>query len=80
MTDWYQQALTLPDVLECNLRIGLIPVQRHAQALVELRDPITNVLVAQWSNPHVHSDNWQQLLEAATEKMSQYIGDHVNPF
>lgn len=80
MTDWYQQALTPPEVLECNLRIGLVPERNHAQAMVELRDPMTNVLVAQWSNPHVHLDNWQDLLQAAVEKARQYLADHVEPF
>lgn len=78
--DWYQQALTPPDVIECRVLIGLVPSSQHAQAMVELSDPVTGVLVAQWSSPHVHSDNWQQLLDAASEKARQYIADTHDPF
>lgn len=80
MTDWYQQALTPPEVLELRLRIGLVPERDHAQAMVELVDPITSVQVAQWSAPHVHLDGWMTLLEEATRKAHQYIADHLEPF
>lgn len=79
-TEWYQQALTAPEVIQCKILVGLVPSSDHAQAQVELSDPVTGVLTAQWSSPHVHSDNWQQLLEAATEKARQYIADTHNPF
>lgn len=80
MTDWYQQALTPPEVIELRLRIGLVPERKHAQAMVELVDPMTGVQVAQWSRPHVHSDNWQELLDEATEKARHYIGEAHDPF
>lgn len=80
MTDWYQQALTPPEVLECRIRIGLVPERDHAQAMVELVDPITSIQVAQWSAPHVHIDSWLALLDEAAAKARQYIGDHIEPF
>lgn len=80
MTEWYQQSLTPPEVMELHLRIGLIPSAQHAQALVELSDPVTKILTAQWSSPHVHSDNWQQLLEAALAKATQFLADNLEPF
>lgn len=80
MTEWYQQALTPPDVVQCKILIGLVPSGQHAQAMVELSDPVTGVLTGQWSSPHVHSDNWPELLVTAMEKARQYIADHVEPF
>lgn len=80
MNEWYQQQLTAPDVLECNVRIGLVPDAEHAQAMVELRDPVTNILIAQWSSPHVHSDQWLSLVELAVGKAVRFIGDAFDPF
>lgn len=80
MTDWYQQSLTPPDVLELRIRLGVIPERNHAQAMVELVDPITGIQVAQWSAPHVHMDSWYALLDEATSKARQYMGDHLEPF
>lgn len=80
MTEWYQQSLTPPEVMECKILIGLVPSSQHAQAMVELCDPVTKILTAQWSSPHVHSDNWQQLLEAATAKATQFLADSLEPF
>lgn len=80
MTDWYQQTLTPPDVLELRLRLGVIPERNHAQAMVELVDPMTGVQVAQWSAPHVHLDGWMTLLEEATRKATAYLADAIEPF
>lgn len=80
MTDWYQQSLTPPQVIELRLRIGLVPERKHAQAMVELVDPSTSVQIAQWARPHVHLDNWQALLQEAVTKAEYYIGDAVEPF
>lgn len=80
MTEWYQQSLTPPEVIECNVRIGLVPSAQHAQAMVELSDPTTKILKAQWSSPHVHSDNWMQLLETAMAKATQYLAEEHEPF
>lgn len=80
MTDWYQQTLTPPEVIECKILIGLVPSSQHAQAMVELSDPVTKVLTAQWSSPHVHSDNWLDLIQAAVAKATQYIADAHEPF
>lgn len=80
MTEWYQQSLTPPEVVECKILIGLIPSSQHAQAMVELSDPTTKILTAQWSSPHVHSDNWMELVETATRKAVQFLADNVEPF
>ena len=80
MSDWYQQALTAPEVIECRVRIGLVPERDHAQALVELFDPMSGVQIAQWSCPHVAFKGWQQLLEEAIETAHQQIADTVEPF
>jgi hypothetical protein len=52
MTDWYQQQLTPATVLECNIRVGVIPEQDHVQVLVELKDPVTGIQLGMWTKPH----------------------------
>lgn len=80
MTDWYQQALTPPEVLELRLKLGFVPERNHVQAMVELVDPVTSVQIAQWSAPHVEMDHWHLLLDDAVQKARQYVGDAIEPF
>lgn len=80
MTNWYQQALTSPEVLEVNIRVGLIPTQDHAQVLAEMKDPTTGVLVAQWSTPHAAMRDVEQLLADATRRALAWIDDACEPF
>lgn len=78
--EWYQQALTPPDVLEVNLRVGLIPSQDHLQVLAEMKDPTTGVLVAQWSMPHTTMRELPRALERAVEKIDGWLADACEPF
>ena len=80
MTDWYQQSLTPPEVIELRLRLGVIPERDHVQAMVELVDPMTGVQVAQWSAPHVQVDRWMDLLEEAYAKARHYVAGAIEPF
>lgn len=80
MTDWYQQALTPPEVLEARIRLGLIPERDHVQAMVELVDPTTGVQIAQWSCPHANLDAWHRILDEALHKARGYVGDAIEPF
>lgn len=80
MSDWYQQSLTPPDVVELRIRLGLVPERDHAQVMVELLDPATGVLLAQWSTHHARLRLWKTLLDEAVEKAHEYVGDAVEPF
>lgn len=80
MTDWYQQALTPPEVLELRLRLGVIPERDHVQAMVELVDPMTGVQIAQWSAPHVQVDRWLDLFDEAVHKAKHYLASSIEPF
>lgn len=80
MTDWYQQALTPPEVLECRIRLGLVPERDHVQAMVEIVDPMTGVQIAQWSNPHAQMDRWLDVLDEAHRKAKEYVGGSIEPF
>lgn len=81
MTDsWYQQALTPPTVLEVNLRIGVIREQDHGQVLVEMKDPTTGVLLAQWSHPHTTLHGLGRVLDRALAKAIDWIDAEVEPF
>jgi hypothetical protein len=80
VSDWYQQTLTPPDVVECRIRLGLVPERDHAQVMVEIFDPMTSVQIGAWSNPHVPLARWQQALEEAVQKAQEMVGDSIEPF
>jgi len=50
---WFQESLFEPTVMEAHLIIGLIPEADHAQIQIELRDPISKILIALVSVPHM---------------------------
>lgn len=77
---WYQQALTPASVLECNIRIGLLPDQDHAQWLVELKDPTTNILLAQESCPHFGLRDIPEQLAEALRRAQRLCEDASAPF
>lgn len=78
--NWYQQALTPPDVLEVHLRVGLIPSQDHLQVQAEMVDPVTGVQVAMWSRPHTTMRGIDAALDAARERIDAWLADAVEPF
>lgn len=78
--EWYQQALTAPEVLEVNIRVGLIPSQDHVQVLAEMKDPTTGILIAQWSNPHATMHRLPRVLDDARRRVDAWIGDAAEPF
>lgn len=80
MSDWYQQALTPAEVLEMNIRVGSIPSQDHVQALVELKDPTTGVMLGQWSRPHATMRDLPDLLAWALRVAQQALEDRAEPF
>lgn len=79
-TEWYQQALTPPEVIQVTLRIGIIPDVDHAQVMVEAVNPVTSVQIAAWSSPHGSAANWQDMLEEAVTKAREYLGVSIEPF
>ncbi len=79
-SDWYQQALTPAEVLELNIRIGVIPSQDHLQVLVELKDPRTGILIGQWSRPHIAMREQGDAIEWALVKARAALADHTEPF
>lgn len=80
MPEWFQQALTPPEVIEVNVRLGVIPTTDHAQVLVEVSDPVAKVLIAQWSVPHERWSSWPHMLDSALAKAQQLAGDALEPF
>jgi hypothetical protein len=80
MADWYQAALTSPTVLELNIRIGVIPDADHLQALVELKDPTTGILLGQWSRPHAPLREQGDVIGWALQQALLALGDHTEPF
>lgn len=82
MTDseWYQQALVSPTVLEVNIRVGVIAEQDHVQVLAEMKDPTTGVLLAQWARHHVTMHGLAQALVDAMAHANGWIAAAVEPF
>lgn len=78
--EWYQQALTPPEVVEVRARFGMIPAVDHVQALVEVIDPTTGVQVAQWSSPHRSMTAIVAALEELCDKLKELALASVEPF
>lgn len=79
-TDWYQTSLLQVEVVELRIRLGIIPERHHAQALVELVDPVSGVQIAQWSRPSADAATWYELLEEAVQKAHEQLGAAIDPF
>lgn len=79
-TSWYQQALTPPDVFQIDVRIGCIPETDHVQALVELKDPTTGILLAQASYPHAGIGQHHVVVEWAMARALVLLEDVLSPF
>lgn len=77
---WYQQSLVTPEVLEVNIRVGLIPAQDHVQVLAEMKDPVSGVLVAQWSTHHETMHRLPRVLDDARRRIDAWLADAVEPF
>lgn len=79
-SSWYQQTLTPPEVLEINVRVGLIPSQDHAQVLAEIKDPRTGILIGQWSHPHVGLSGLPEVLDTLPRRLVGWVDEHASPF
>lgn len=80
MSNWYQPSLLKVEVIEARVRLGLVPERDHAQVMVEILDPTTSALVANWSTHHAALVEWPRLLEEAVQKVNEYLGDAIDPF
>lgn len=79
-SDWYQTSLLQIEVVELRLRLGIIPDRHHAQALVELVDPVSGVQIAQWSRPSADAATWYDLLDEAVKKAHEQLAAAIDPF
>jgi hypothetical protein len=77
---WYQQALTPPQVLEVNIRIGVVPETDHAQILVEMKDPTTGILLAQRSEPHLSMHGLGRAIDRCVAAAIEWLDVEVEPF
>lgn len=77
---WYQQSLTPPAVYEINVRIGVIPASNHMQALVEIKDPTTGILLGQRSRPHAELAQAEAVIDWAVRETLRLFDDNVEPF
>lgn len=80
MTDWWQETLFAPEVIEVNLRFGVIRERDHVQWMIEAKDPTTGVQLAQVSNPHGTFAEFVRHLEDATARFKIEVHALVNPF
>lgn len=79
-SDWYQQVLTPPEVVEVRIRLGLVPETDHAQVLVEIFDPVTGVQGGMKSIPHERLANFPTLLKWAVSVAEEWVQDRIEPF
>lgn len=79
-SDWYQQQLTPSEVYEINLRVGAIPSTDHVQWLVEVKDPLTGVLIAQAAGPHYSYTRLPEAVEDACAKVRALVDATLAPF
>jgi hypothetical protein len=79
-SSWYQQSLMPPEVWEFTLRLGVIPSTDHVQWLVEAKDPISGILIAQVSGPHTTYTRLLEALAAACNKLLDLVASELEPF
>lgn len=77
---WYQQSLMPPEVIEVNVRIGVIPSTDHVQAVVEIKDPLTGVLIGAWASPHRPLRQMGAVVEWALTQARDALHEAVEPF
>lgn len=78
--DWYQLMLTPPDVIELNIRVGVVPTQDHVQVQVELKDPVTGIQVGMWSQPHAGMASLRTRIAWACAKAIEEVERAIDPF
>jgi hypothetical protein len=78
--EWYQQQLVPPQVLEATLKIGLIPSVDHAQAFIELKDPMTGILLGAGSVHHVNTRAMHATVARLASRLADIIEEHAEPF
>jgi PIN domain nuclease of toxin-antitoxin system len=78
--DWYQQALTPPQVVELSIRLGCITETDHLQVMVQLYDPVTKVQIAQASVPHMPVAQHEEALAWAVSRGLEWLRETIEPF
>jgi hypothetical protein len=78
--NWYQQSLMPPEVYEFNLRIGVVPSTDHVQWMVEVKDPMTGVLIGQASGPHASYTRLLEAVDSACARLRDLVASELEPF
>lgn len=78
--DWYQPHIVLPNVTEIRSRIGLVLDSRHLQWLVEVHDPLNEVLTGSWSQHHLDAAEWQRAVDQVAVRHEDILKDLIPPF
>lgn len=78
--DWAQTTLLGVEVIEVTIKLGMIPARDHVQAWIEVKDPTTDVLLAQASIPHRKVENLEHTLVWIVEKARKMIEESTSPF
>jgi hypothetical protein len=80
MSDWFQQSLTPPQVVELNLRVGVIPERDHVQVMYEAKDPTNGILLGQGSFPHTTMHSLDKTILVAAGKLVELAAEVIDPF
>lgn len=77
---WFQEVLFQAEVIEVNVRWGMIPDVGHGQWLVEVKDPTDGRLIDQVSVPHFPIERWLVEVDALADQLRRLAGAHLEPF
>lgn len=80
MAQWFEQVLFASEVVEINVRIGLIRDRQHGQWLVEVKDPTDGRLIDMQSCPHFDLARWGEVMAEVASEIRQAVGDQIQPF
>lgn len=72
---WFQEQLFAPTVAEAHLIIGVVPDSDHGQVQIEIRDPMSGILIALKSWPHVPLFNTRRTTMAALVDLLDALED-----
>lgn len=78
--EWTQLSLLPYEVVEIDLRIGVVPESDHLQWQITVRDPAAGALLGMLSSPAVSASQWRRQLAAITSALEQIYENHVSPF
>jgi hypothetical protein len=77
---WEQLSLLPYEVVEIELRVGIVVESDHLQWQFTVRDPAAKTLLGMLSSPHVSLASWPRHARTIASQLEELIGNNVHPF